>query len=221
VQPVATVRSRSSASPLPTRVSRSTRTTAVAADATSSDFDEQSLVEAARHDPDAFAALYRRYVQRIYRFAHRRAGSVAIAEDVTSATFEKALANLGSYRWRPPGIGPWLFRIAANELTDLHRRNQRGERVVRRLQVASTGDVDRGLRDLERLETSAEVRQALDSISARYQQALSLRYLADLTNEEAAAAMGVSRRTMAVVVHRASAALRRQLEPQRSAGATP
>jgi len=61
-----------------------------------------------------------------------------------------------------------------------------------------------------------ELLAALARIRPRYQRALTLRYFADLTNEEAAAAMGVSRTTMAVVVHRGAAALRRELE---SAGA--
>lgn len=187
-------------------------------DATSDRFDEQALVEAARHDADAFAELYRRYVDRIYGFAYRRTGSVANAEDVTSATFEKALKGLDSYRWRPPGIGPWLFRIAANELVDTHRRQQRGERTERRLALASATGVDPAARELERVDTSHEVRHALDGISTRYQRALSLRYLADLSNEEAAMAMGVSRRTMAVLVHRAAAALRRELTEHRAAG---
>ena len=50
----------------------------------------------------------------------REPGSRTIAEDVTSATFEKALRGLERYRWREPGIGPWLFRIASNELVDVY-----------------------------------------------------------------------------------------------------
>ena len=51
----------------------------------------------------------------------------------------------------------------------------------------------------------------MDRLTPRYQQALSLRYLAGLTPDEAAAAMGTSKATMAVVVHRATRALRRAL----------
>ena len=184
-------------------------------DASDDRFDERELVEAARTDADAFARLYRRYVDRIYRYAYRRSGSVSLAEDVTSATFEKALRKLDDYRWQEPGIGPWLFRIASNELTDSHRRRARQDRLVNRLTlVTSTADHDHAARDLHRIENSGELREALDAIPARYQRALSLRYLAELTNEEAAAAMGVSRGTMAVLVHRATAALRRALERQ-------
>ena len=104
--------------------------------------DERALVEAARHDAGAFAALYRRYVDRIHAYALRRSNSRTIAEDVTSATFEKALRALDRYRWREPGIGPWLFRIASNELVDVHRRQDRQDRVALRLERSPGSTVE-------------------------------------------------------------------------------
>lgn len=217
LQPTSVVDVGARAVPL-VRPSASARTTAVGSDAPSDRFDERALVESARTDPDAFAELYRMYVERIHDYAFRRTGSRAVAEDVTSATFEKALRGLTRYRWREPGIGPWLFRIAANELTDTHRRRGRQHKVTRRL-ASVAPDTDPG--DFAaRLEEASELRDALDAIPPRYQRALSLRYLAELTNEEAAIAMGLSRRTMAVLVHRALAALRRAMEDQRSQGTT-
>lgn len=194
----------------------SRRTTTFVLGSSSSTYDrfgERELVEAARHDANAFAALYRRYVGRIHGYAYRRSSSQTIAEDVTAATFEKALRSLGSYRWREPGIGPWLFRIASNELVDVYRRDGRNAKTVqsiandlRRHEVPNGG---------EAFDDSAELMTALESIRPRYQQALTLRYFADLTNDEAASAMGVSRATMAVIVHRAGAALRRVIEAQK------
>ena len=75
-------------------------------------FDERSLVEAARHDANAFAALYRRYVERIHAYAYRRSGSRAIAEDVTSATFEKALRLSASLVWAQRSILAIVNRIS-------------------------------------------------------------------------------------------------------------
>ena len=54
----------------------------------------------------------------------------------------------------------------------------------------------------------------MDRLSPRYQQALSLRYLSGLTSDEAAAALGTSKATMAVVVFRATRALRRALDSE-------
>jgi RNA polymerase sigma-70 factor (ECF subfamily) len=175
--------------------------------------DERALVERARDDPAAFAELYRRYLRRVHAFARRRTGVVEVAEDVTSATFERALRNLASYSWRPPGFGPWLFRIAANELVDHHRRTRRdgsprAEDASRRLHPESAPDP---AEEVHARDAVAEMLAAMDGLSPRYQQALSLRYLSGLTPDEAAAALGTSKATMAVVVHRASRALRRAL----------
>jgi RNA polymerase sigma-70 factor (ECF subfamily) len=177
-------------------------------------FEERKLVELARRDVNAFAEIYRRYVERIHGYAYRRSGSQAIAEEVTSATFEKALRGLHRYRWREPGIGPWLFRIASNEIVNHHRGVVRQDRVVRSLQQAVVPRTEQTMSAVDLGDDG--LRAALATIRPRYQEALTLRYFADLTNEEAAAAMGVSRRTMAVIVHRAMAALRGALEAKQT-----
>ena len=89
------------------------------------DDDDRSLAERASRDGEAFAQLYRRYVGAIYEFAYRRSRSRDLAEDVTSATFEKALGALERFEWKRGGFRAWIYRIAANELTDQFRRRQR------------------------------------------------------------------------------------------------
>jgi len=176
--------------------------------------DEQSLVERARTDRDAVAELYRCYVGRIYAFAHRRCGSAATAEDVTAATFEQALLHLGDFEAKAGGFGPWLFRIAANQLVDHYRaderaRGRRNPRAVRAaMLLAADAPVDPAADDGPDLDA---LRRGLGGLNPRYQQAVSLRYLAGLSPEEAAEAMGVSKATMAVILHRAMRALRRAL----------
>ncbi|MEZ5243622.1 MAG: sigma-70 family RNA polymerase sigma factor [Acidimicrobiales bacterium] len=176
--------------------------------------DERELVEQARVDVDAFAVLYGRYVDRIHAFAHRRCGDGPLAEDITAATFERALRGLDGFSWGPGGIGPWLFRIAANELTDHHRR--RGRRRGDRAQRAADRLQDRAaIDDLDRIDESdriAILRAGLDSLNPRYQRVLVLRHLSGLGHEEAARAMGLTPSLMAVLVHRANAALRRAVE---------
>lgn len=57
-----------------------------------------------------------------------------------------------------------------------------------------------------------QLRIALDGLNPRYQRALSLRHLAGLDHHDAARAMGLSPKVMAVLVHRATAALAKQME---------
>ncbi len=172
--------------------------------------DELDLVERARTDPDAFAELYRRHVDGIHRFAYRRSGSRETAEDVTAVTFERALARLDGFRPGRHGIRPWLYRIAANELADRYRRDgrRRGDRAQRGVDRTSDrvshADLDRVDDELE----AARVRAAMDGLSPRYQEALTLRYLADLSVADAAATMGIPRSLFSVVLNRATNALR-------------
>src|SRR5205823_115199 len=98
--------------------------------------DERGLAEAARTSPDAFAVLYRRYVARVHAFAYRRSGSREVAEEVTSATFERAWRAMPSFQWRGGGFSAWLFAIAARELAGWYRRtarhgNERAQRALR------------------------------------------------------------------------------------------
>ncbi|HWW43543.1 MAG TPA: RNA polymerase sigma factor [Acidimicrobiia bacterium] len=176
--------------------------------------DERALVADAQHDPTAFGQLYRRYVDRIYAFAYRRTWTPEAAEDVTAATFERALRHLPRFDPDGAGFGPWLFRIAANELVDHYRREgrTRSDRGQRGLHVLAADIVED---DLDAVERDDEVRAMVDRLGTlrpRYQTALSLRYLAGLSADEAAAAMGCSKAVLAVTLHRALGALRRAVE---------
>jgi len=183
----------------------------LAANATNND---HQLVDRAREgDADAFSELYRRYLPRVHAFAYRRCGSREVAEDVTAAAFEKAYRNLDSFQPTGGGFSAWLLRIAANQMNDHHRRSarpesDRGQIAMQRLVTEAERPEDAVLRD----EDHVLVRAALDQLTPRYQQVLSLRYLSGLTNEEAADAMGVTRGTMAVLVHRSLKSMRRHLD---------
>ena len=83
--------------------------------------NEAALVEAARHDPEAFAALYRRYLTPLYRYLYRRLSNAHDAEDLTTQVFMQVLEGLATHRYRegrvfcrlafhhrPPAIGGFL-----------------------------------------------------------------------------------------------------------------
>jgi RNA polymerase sigma-70 factor, ECF subfamily len=180
----------------------------------SESFDERALVAQARSDPAAFGALYRRYVERIYAFAYRRTWSPEAAEDVTAATFERALRHIERFDASGAGFGPWLFRIAANELVDHYRREgrTRSDRGQRGLHVLAGHPVEDDLDAIEREHEVREMIDALGTLRPRYQQALTLRYLSGMSADEAAAAMDCSKPVLAVTLHRALGALRKAVE---------
>src|SRR3989304_3395504 len=59
---------------------------------------DRSAVEAARHDPRAFEALYRKYVAQVYNFALYELRDPHAAEDLTAQVFLRALTGLRNFR---------------------------------------------------------------------------------------------------------------------------
>lgn len=84
--------------------------------------DDAALVAAARADPQAFAALYERYAEAVYRYCAFRLGGPAPAEDATNEVFLRALAGLGGYR--DGKFIAWLFQIAHNVVVNHYRRHR-------------------------------------------------------------------------------------------------
>jgi RNA polymerase sigma-70 factor (ECF subfamily) len=78
-----------------------------------------ALVELARKgDTEAFGLLYDHYNAAVYRFLYYRTRSQALAEDLTSETFFRALRSMTTFKWQGKDFGAWLMTIARNLATD-------------------------------------------------------------------------------------------------------
>lgn len=175
--------------------------------------DDRSLAERMAADHAAFAELYRRHLPAIHAFAYRRTGSRALAEDVAATTFERALRSAAGFRWTRGGVLAWLYRIAGNALIDQQRGRAVAEGTRARIaaaRMAPTPEPEPG----EGLAPDEldELRRALDQLRPRYQEVIALRHLADLTPAETAAVLGITTANVAVTLHRAMGALRREME---------
>ena len=88
--------------------------------------DERLARLAARGSSRAFAAVYERYHQPLYRYCRSILRDESDAQDALQSTFTRALAALKRDQRIAP-LRPWLFRIAHNESISLLRRRRRGE----------------------------------------------------------------------------------------------
>lgn len=181
--------------------------------------DEPMLIQRAKRDPAAFGTLYDRYVDRIYRYALRQTQNQALAQDVTSATFEQALGHIRDYRYQGVSFGAWLFRIAHNEIAQQYRK-RRWQRPLpdeshrpNREQPLRDGTDDRPIETaLQRGQRARTVHRALAELSPNDREVLTLRFLEQLPTEEVATILGCSRNAVYVRLHRALQRLRAALE---------
>jgi RNA polymerase sigma factor (sigma-70 family) len=85
--------------------------------------DERLTRRAVGGDERAFAAIFRRYHQPLYRFCLAIVGNPEDAQDVLQNTMVKVLRALPGEE-RRIDLKPWLYRIAHNESIDLLRRRR-------------------------------------------------------------------------------------------------
>src|SRR5258708_5690132 len=91
--------------------------------------EDAGLVAAAKTDPEAFGALYERYVKKIYNYVYYRTGNTHDAEDLTERVFQRAMLNLEGYTSRGLPFSAWLYRIAHNLVANWHRDQGRRQMV--------------------------------------------------------------------------------------------
>lgn len=188
---------------------------------------ERALVARARVDAAAFGELYDWYLPRIFAFVARRLDDRSAAEDVTAMTFERALGAVRREDFRNDAFGGFLYRVAANAVVDHVRR---GRWTVPLGIRATDGDLDDrdesapGLADDPGDEAAVRafsaaidrdlLRRGIEQLPEQHRRVIVLKYLDGLELDELCAALGCSRSTFAVRLHRALRALRAALREE-------
>jgi RNA polymerase sigma factor (sigma-70 family) len=158
-----------------------------------------------------FEVCFATHYARVVAYALRRMPDLAAAEDVASETFLIAWRRFSD---APPDALPWLLAIARNVIFNQSRSDRRRQQLVVRVATDRTladelpgasGTDDPAVR-------GATVRAAVARLGARDREILLLTSWDGLTSAQAAKALGCSRGTFAVRLHRARIRLARELD---------
>ena len=156
-----------------------------------------------------FARVYEEHVWRVYGFLAYRLRSRETAEDLTQATFERALRAWGRFDPRRASERTWLIAIASNLLIDNHRRKHPDPVGVIEENIAPSdpGPEEGGL-------SSPELLTALEGLSERERHLLALRFGGDLTGPEIASIMDLSLDNVHQIISRSLRKLRTVLDDE-------
>jgi RNA polymerase sigma-70 factor (ECF subfamily) len=179
-------------------------------------WEKACLERIRRGDLAAFGELYRRFAPQVFeRVLLPMLGERAAAEDALAETFRSALQNIGRFEAREAGLGGWLAAIARNKAHDVFRARQRAGRAMQGFEallapvLGTEPSADEALSIEERrARLRAAVERVLSRINPRYRKAIELRFFAERSREECAAALDVSVATLDVVMLRALRAFR-------------
>ena len=169
------------------------------------------LVERAqRGDRDALEELYLIYFDRIYSYVHMSVGNRHDAEDLTTQTFLKMLESIGKFRFQSAPFSAWLFRIAHNLAMDhfrAARRWQPEEEVPEPQGSEEASAEDEALQAIGR----GSMLELIEGLSHEQQQVLTLKFVFNFGNAEAATILGKTEGAVKSLQHRALASLQKQL----------
>ena len=180
-----------------------------ARNSTHADTSDEVLAALAAEDFEAFAELYRRYLNPVYRFLRSQTPSETVAEDLTAHVFFKALSSAATFR----GEGTyksWIFRIAHNVLVSW--RERRGRSVaIEELPDEEDPGPSPASQAIE-LEERDFVWQKVAELPAAQREVITLKYAEDLSTEEIAKVTNKSRGAVRILLHRAKSKLRHAFE---------
>jgi RNA polymerase sigma-70 factor (ECF subfamily) len=145
--------------------------------------DERLLIEAAQKDPARFAELYENNFERVYAYVVRRVGDRSETEDLTSEVFHHALLNLKRFEWRGIPFAAWLFRIAANLISDRWQRKSREVVADGPEQIESAAA--KGV-EFEEVERRATLFRLVDTLPAEQRRVVVLRFVEQKSIKEVA-----------------------------------
>ena len=157
--------------------------------------------------PDTlFLDTLQRYERPLIRYAHGYTSDLEEARDIVQDVFVKLSQNLATLDHER--LAPWLFTVCRNRALDHQRKH-------RRLVVMETETLDLEMsadpsphEEMDRTETATALRQLIDTLPARQQEAVRLKFIAGLDYQQISAAMKTSIGNVGYLIHHGVAALR-------------
>jgi RNA polymerase sigma-70 factor (ECF subfamily) len=168
---------------------------------------------AAARDQAAFAELYDRYLDRVYRYIYYRTANRTDAEDLTEQVFLQAWAAIERFRWQGKPFVAWLYTVAHNVVVDWRRRTtpshslDDGDHPIHLESPSATQAMSHWI-DADLLAN------AIKQLTPEQQQVITLKFLDGLDTRRIAQIMDKREGTIRALQLRALQSLRRALERQ-------
>ncbi len=163
-------------------------------------------------DPHSFSRAYGEYFPRVYNYIRYRITEAAVADDLTSITFHKALDHFATFDPTCASFSTWLLTIARNTVNDHQRKLSRRRLSLKRWwhpQTVSNMDPETMMIVDEERDC---LMAAIARLSPRERDIIGLKFAGGKTNRSIATVIGISESNIGVIVHRAMEKLRAELK---------
>jgi RNA polymerase sigma-70 factor, ECF subfamily len=169
--------------------------------------DERLLIEAAQKNPARFGDLYEIHFERVYAYVVKRVRDRAETEDLTAEVFHQALANIKRFEWRGIPFAAWLFRIAANLISDRWQRSGREVSDDTAIELAQANSAE-----MEDVERRATLFRLVETLPAEQKRVVVLRFVDQKSIKEVAREIRKTEGAVKQLQFRALSTLRARME---------
>lgn len=156
---------------------------------------------------EAYADLYDLYYKQIYRYIYFKVPTKEKAEDITSETFLKCWEYINKHENAIKNFQAFIYQVARNLIADFYKKpkenqlpifDEKDEAIIVHDEEFNT-KID-NISDWQVLENAL---RKLGQINGKWQEALILKHVEDLSINEISKVMNESKANTRVLIHRA------------------
>ena len=183
--------------------------------------DENQLIrEISSGKESAFRELYDRYASKVYNTAISYVQNDMDAEEVVQDVFHTLYKSASKFKFNS-SVSTWIYRITVNKSLDFIRKKNASRRkgVFLSLYKKDSAEIRYDQSDfvhpgvaMENQEDAAFLFAAINELKENQKTAFILTQIEDISQQEAAEIMGITRKAVESLVQRAKANLRKNLE---------
>ena len=173
--------------------------------------DRRHLEACKQGDRDAFRRLFERHKDRVYSVAlYFFGGDEATAADVTQQVFLKLFTRITQFQGDAE-FTTWLYRLTTNACVDEQRKRRRVQQFGEGFELSEPRERRTQEESVARAEVKRSVEQAVAALKPKLRVVMLLKYFEELSYEEIAGVLGLSKGTVASRLNRGHKALARRL----------
>ncbi|HOV42602.1 MAG TPA: sigma-70 family RNA polymerase sigma factor [Syntrophothermus lipocalidus] len=178
--------------------------------------DERLVHETMQGNPQAFEELVHRYQRQVFTIAYRMTNQREEAEDIAQEVFITVFQKLYQFD-TSRRFAPWIQRITVNTCITRLRKKKKvvlvnfEDNISNRTDPFINIDYNDPAVVYDREELKLDLKEALLQLPESYRAMLILRYQLDMSNQEIADTLGITRENVEVKMHRARKSLRKVL----------
>lgn len=178
--------------------------------------DEMLAAQILNGEIAAFEELLNRYKKSVFSIVYRMIGNYHEAEDISQEVFVTVYNKLYQFDGNKK-FAPWIHRIAVNTCITAMRKNKKvvllnfDEGFIPHYDPEAKQNPGDPQMVCENKELKADIEASLMDLPETYRTIIVLRYQLELSNQEIAEVLGISRENVEVKAHRARKALRKTI----------